>query len=199
MEKRKPWTALFQRHGFFTEAYKHYLIVNTASKTKDAQEKWTGLVNSKIRWLVSGIEGSDAKSVQLVQPYIKGFERVHECKGQDQLEKTLDGSLEYQIKEIKTETVDQSGDVKMQVATQAAEAGVEAPIVDGDAQTASVTNGDNGTQKVYSTTYYLGIGLVPKAKSLDISRPVKTFQEECTAWPNYDGSVHSIRIKHVRE
>ena len=154
----RPWKDLFKRHTFFTDAYKHYICVITASKSKDAQQKWSGLVESKVKWLIAGIEQSDATSVELVQPYNKGFKRVHECRTTDDIEKTLDGSLECQIKEISTETTDQAGDIQTQTAAQTDTDGQEVPAPNG------VENGDvpmdsDGPQMIWTTTFYLGIGL----------------------------------------
>ncbi|KAK3109355.1 polynucleotide adenylyltransferase [Teratosphaeriaceae sp. CCFEE 6253] len=191
---KKPWSALFERHDFFTEKYKHYICVNTAAKDQDAHDAWTGLVQSKIKWLMKGIEESDANSVELVQPYTKGFDRVHECNGADQLERTLDGSLEFQIKATKTSATDEHADIKAQIA-QSDTDGVEAMAIDGETK---VEEKKDGPQKVYTTTYYLGIGLNDGAKALDISVPVRSFSGDCQQWPGFNADMHSIRIKHIR-
>ncbi|KAK3678738.1 polynucleotide adenylyltransferase [Recurvomyces mirabilis] len=197
----KPWSTLFTRHQFFTEAYKHYICVNTAARTKDAQDKWSGLVQSKIKWLVTGIENSGAKSVELVHPYNKGFDRVHECNSEEEMTKAKDGSLDYQAKDIKTQTTDQAADVKMQLAAQSAMDGVEMTATNGEDAPADQHGADGQSQwpqKVYTTTYYLGIGLVKGAKDLDISLPVRNFSGDCTGWAGYDADLHSICIKHIR-
>ncbi|EMC92029.1 hypothetical protein BAUCODRAFT_78629 [Baudoinia panamericana UAMH 10762] len=194
--KSKPWKALFERHNFFTTAYKHYICVVTASKSKDAQDAWAGLVQSKIKWLVQGIESSDANSIELVQPFNKGFERVHDCQGEEELQKTLEGSLEFQVKGVKTETTDQLTGIKTQLVAQSDTDGVEPHAPNGDASKQEGTPGQS--QKVYTTTYYLGIGLVKGATNLDISAPVKNFTATCTSWDNFDEAINSIRIKHMR-
>ena len=153
-DKGRPWKDLFQRHTFFTDAYKHYICVITAGKTKEAQQAWSGLVESKVKWLISGIEHSDAKSVELVQPFNKGFKRVHECKNGDDVEKTLDGSLESQVKEIETETTDQAVDVNFQTAAQTDTDGQEVPATNG-----AVPAETDGPQTIWTTTFYMGIGL----------------------------------------
>lgn len=149
---KRPWKDLFQRHTFFTESYKHYICVITASKTKEAQDAWSGLTNSKIKWLIRDIEQSDANSVELVQPYNKGFERVHDCNGPEEIEKTLDGSMDHQV--MDTKTTEQANNAKVQGAAQTDTDGGEVPAMDGD------TKPDGrGPTRVWSTTYYLGIGL----------------------------------------
>jgi poly(A) polymerase len=149
-----PWKVLFQRHTFFTDEYKHYICVITAGKTKEAQQAWSGLVESKVKWLISGIEISDAKSVELVQPFNKGFNRVHECKTGDDEEKTKDGNLDCQVKEIKTETTDQANDIMVQAVAQTDTDGQDVPTTNGTAPKES-----DGPQTIWTTTFYLGIGL----------------------------------------
>ncbi|KAK0274638.1 polynucleotide adenylyltransferase [Friedmanniomyces endolithicus] len=189
----KPWSTLFERHDFFTRRYKHYICVNTAAKDQNAHDAWAGLVQSRIKRLMAGIEGSDANSVELVQPFTKGFDRVHLCNGEQQLEKTLDGSLEFQVKATETVATDDHADVKAQIAQSDID-GVEVLATNGEAKIKK----EEGPQRVYTMTYYIGIGLREGATALDISTPVQNFQGECTAWPGYDADMHSIRIKHIR-
>lgn len=209
---QRPWKDLFQRHSFFTESYKHYICVITAGRTREAQQAWSGLVESKVKWLISGIELSDAKSVELVQPYNKGFVRVHECKNAEDEEKVAEGSLDCQVQEIKTETTEQANDAVVQAMAQSETDGQEVPATNGDAPPAT-----KGVQNVWTTTFYLGIGLKKGAwreldvmvvmaelttrtgaNSLDISSPIQDFRRTCQEWPNFNSDLHSIRVKHMR-
>lgn len=188
---KKEWKDLFERHRFFSEQYQHYICIITAGRTKEAQQAWSGLVQSRLRRLITGIEQSDANSVELVQPFNKGIDRQHECKSDEEREATLGGSLDSQIGQ--TKTVDQSADVKVQAVVQGDAAALEA-----------ASNGDAGQQPagiqpVWTTTFYLGIKLVEGAKNLDISWPIQDFRRLCTEWESFDNDVHSIQIKHVRE
>ncbi|KAK3725338.1 polynucleotide adenylyltransferase [Vermiconidia calcicola] len=150
----RPWKELFQKHTFFTDAYKHYISVITAGKTKEAYQQWSGLVESKLKWLVQGIEQSDAKSVELVQPFNKGFKRKHDCKTADDVEKTLEGNLDCQVPDTATPTTDQGDDIKAQAAAQTATDGMEVPATSG----VSPADAD-GPQMIWTMTFYLGIGL----------------------------------------
>ena len=149
---KKQWKELFVRHRFFSETYKHYICIVTAGKTKEAQQAWSGLVQSKLRRLVSGIEQSDAESVELVQPYNKGFDRVHECPTEDAVDQTLSGSLDCQVST--TQTTEESADVKVQTAAQTAADGLDIPATVNAEETKK-----EGPQSIWTTTYYLGIGL----------------------------------------
>ncbi|WPH03466.1 Hypothetical protein R9X50_00634600 [Acrodontium crateriforme] len=225
-EGKQDWSELFQRHTFFTDTYKHFICVITAAKTEKAQMGWTGFVQSRVKFLAGGIERSDARSVDVVQPYNKGFDRVHKCHGEEQIEQTLDGSLEYQVKEIKTRPITQKTDeVKAQVdatstptaQTDEAETRVDAkstPAAQTDTVKAQVdsksdaqkaeetdikdTNKTDGSQYIYSTTYLLGIGLKKGSNSLDISMPISEFKQDVQNWNQYDDQMHSIRIKYIR-
>jgi poly(A) polymerase len=150
---KKPWSALFEKHCFFTSAYQHYIVVITASKTKEAQQAWSGLVQSKLRRLIMGIEQSDADTVKLVQPFNKGVERHHQCNNSEEVDKTLHGSLEWQIE--KPKMTEESADVKMQAAAQG-----DANVISDMAAADGVAEEKEGEkQEIWSTTFYLGIEL----------------------------------------
>lgn len=68
-----PWAALFAKDDFFSR-YKHYLQVIVASDTEERHLRWSGLVESRIRHLVSKLERVD--NLLLAHPYIKGFDKV---------------------------------------------------------------------------------------------------------------------------
>jgi poly(A) polymerase len=150
LDGKKTWSDLFEKETFFTQGYKYYLSVVAAAKDKEAHAKWSGLVESKVRRLVGGIETSDA-GVEVAHPYNKGFERVHRCKNEDEVDKVCQGELTYQVKELKTQAVDVS-------------MGLEgtASATDG---TTEQSNGESkvettdGEILVYTKTFYVGIEL----------------------------------------
>ncbi|MCJ1233414.1 polynucleotide adenylyltransferase [Varicellaria rhodocarpa] len=146
------WKHLFDRHTFFTEGYKYYLSIVSGSHSKEAQGIWSGLVESKVRHLVLDLEQDEA--IEIAHPFNKGFERVHRCKNQDEIEAVIAGDLTYHITDIKTETTDQSNDPR------------HAAAANGEADNIVVTdyngNGsieEEGTTLMYTTTYYIGIQL----------------------------------------
>ena len=190
MQTNRPWKDLFQKHTFFTEGYKYYLSIVSASQTKEAQQIWSGLVQSKVRRLVTGIEQSQA-GVDVAHPYVKGFERVHNIKSEEEKDKVLQGSMQF-VSKGETETTDQANDIKQSVVAQGTANNLEMP-----------TNGtkqeDQGSATtIYSTTFYIGIELAKDAKSLDISWPVAEFKRQCTDWPQYNENLNSIRCVHIR-
>jgi len=144
-----PWRALFEKHTYFTQGYKYYLSIVAASRTKEAQQIWSGFVHSKVRRLVSGIEMSGA-NVELAHPFIKGFERAHRCKNEEEVDMVLQGTLQFQA--TGTETTDSTKDAKQHAAAEEGGEKVEMPT--GAAETTA-----EGVSTIYTTTFYVGIEL----------------------------------------
>lgn len=145
------WKDLFAKHTFFTNDYKYYISVIATSRTKDAQKIWSGLVESKVRLLVTNLETQEA--IAVARPFNKGFERVHRCKHEDEIGAVLNGDLRFQATNIKTETTDVANDPAHAAAAQ------------GDADEMAMPNShtddanEDGEQTIYTTTYYIGLEL----------------------------------------
>ncbi|KAM0713862.1 hypothetical protein Q7P37_010824 [Cladosporium fusiforme] len=188
----KQWKDLFQKHTFFTKDYKHYLMVVSASHSKEAQQAWSGLCQARLRRLITKIEELQG-SVELAHPFNKGFDRVHECLPGPQTDTVLQGGLDYQIKE--SETTETAGDVQTQAAAQTDAEGLPVPVANGDGQSESTSE---GKQKIYTTTYYVGIDLKPNQKSLDISYAIHDYKNIVMNADLYNEATNSIRVTHVR-
>ncbi len=146
------WKDLFAKHAFFTDGFKYYLSIIAASRSKEAQHVWSGLVESKVRLLVSNLETQG--SIQLARPFNKGFDRVHHCRDEDEIEAVISGDLKYQAKDIKTETTDTVKDPKH---SAAAEGGADDMTMPVESSEDSINGEDVHT--IYTTTYYVGIEL----------------------------------------
>jgi poly(A) polymerase len=92
----KTWEALFERHSFFSKDHKYYLSVVAASRSKEASSTFSGLVQSKIRHIVKGVDDGQT-GIDTARPYIEYFERVHRCKNEDQVFEVSQGVLDYMI------------------------------------------------------------------------------------------------------
>ena len=149
---RLAWKHLFDRHTFFTDGYKYYLSIVSGSHSKEAQGIWSGLVESKVRHLVLDLEQDEA--IEIAHPFNKGFERVHRCKNQEEIEAVIAGDLTYQITDIKTETTDQTNDPR-----HAAAANGEADNIVVTESNGNGSAGEQATALMYTTTYYIGIQL----------------------------------------
>lgn len=169
------WENLFEKHTFFTDGYKYYLSIVSASRTKEAQQIWSGLVESKVRHLVTDLENDSA--IEIAHPFNKGFERVHECRNEQEIEVVISGGSQYQVKGIKTATTDQSNNPKHMAAAQGE--GDNIPITNGtngEATNGETVNEDEKTT-IYTTTYYVGIQLdKSKLSSIYRSTPNDTRQ-----------------------
>ncbi|OAA65929.1 pap-like poly(A) polymerase [Niveomyces insectorum RCEF 264] len=198
---RRQWKDLFVKHTFFTSDFKYYISVTTASTDREAQNVWSGFVESKVRVLVQGLERHE--SIALARPFNKGYERTHLCKSKAEIEAVQNGSLEYQVKTADNEAANAN-----------AENGAGAAATEGPNGTAH-TNGTNGTDaattadgakpteaiEVFTLTHYIGIELVEGARSLDLSFQVDEFKELCFNWDKYKEKlvdVCTLSIQHVR-
>lgn len=163
MMSKAPWKDLFIKHTFFTQDYKHYLVVTSSSLTKEAQQIWSGRVESRVRLLIEELENHP--SIALAHPFNKTFSRVHRCRTEQEVEKAKSGSIEYVFKEIPTE----ANDLKNR------SNGGGAVVKEGDLDGGKQSNGEVATAPeaveedksnkdedftfVYSTTSYIGLEL----------------------------------------
>ena len=149
---KMQWKDLFVKHDFFTQEFKYYLSIVAASRAREAQHVWSGLVESKVRLLVSNLETQG--SIGLARPFNKGFDRVHHCRNEDEISAVMNGDLQYQAKDVKTETTDAINDPKHSAAAQGDAEAMAMPTSNGH-----VTSNDEEVHTIYTTTYYVGIEL----------------------------------------
>ena len=150
---KMQWRDLFAKHSFFVDGFKYYISIIAASRTEGAQHVWSGFVESKVRLLVGSL--GDQPTIELARPFNKGFERVHSCRNEEEIEAVINGELKYQAPNTRTETTDNVNDPKH--AAAAAEGGAETMAMP-NALEESTANGA-GVQTIYTTTYYIGIEL----------------------------------------
>ena len=151
--KQLAWNDLFDRHTFFTIDFKYYLSIVSSSRNKEAQLLWSGLVESKLRHLVTELERDEL--ISCARPYIEGFERVHRCRDESEIRAVMNGDLRYQAKDIKTETTEAVNDPKHNAAA------AEGENIDVNMTNRAATASTNGTgdTALFSTTYYIGLTL----------------------------------------
>lgn len=143
MSGKAPWKDLFAKHTFFTQGYKYYLSIVSASRTKESQLLWSGFVESKVRLLVNKLEYHP--SIALAHPFNKGFTRVHRCQTEEDVDMVKNGSLKFHAKDIATST---TGHGLMT-----------------ETKTEGSTNGshnipeDENIIMVYTATHYIGLEL----------------------------------------
>ncbi|KAG1805722.1 Poly(A) polymerase central domain-containing protein [Suillus subaureus] len=84
------WSELFQKHDFFHK-YRYYLQVIASTATAEAQIKWAGTVESRIRQLVMKLEYVD--SLILAHPFIKGFDQILHCITEEEVRQVAQGQI----------------------------------------------------------------------------------------------------------
>ncbi|KAI9783101.1 MAG: polynucleotide adenylyltransferase [Geoglossum umbratile] len=172
------WKDLFSKHAFFTNGYKYYLSIVAASRSRKAQLIWSGLVESKIRLLVSSLEQVEA--IHLAHPFNKGFDRVHHCHTEDEVEKIINGDLQFQVKDV------QIGKVDLTTSPE-------------NVENSNGSEEKNEENTIYTTTYYIGIELEQDGtKQLDVSYQTREFKEICTAWQQYNPEMNTLNVVHTR-
>lgn len=83
------WGTLLQRHTFFHD-YKFYLCIVAATKGASADHlKWSGLIESKVRFLVQKLELTEG--IAMAHPYVKPFEVSLKCRDDEQVKQVIDG------------------------------------------------------------------------------------------------------------
>ena len=152
VKKQLQWKDFFSRHSFFTNGYKYYLSIVAASRTREAQLIWSGLVESKVRLLITSLE--KVESIELAHPFVKGFDRVHRCRTEDEVEKITNGDLQFQKEDVKTTPIDIKNGAEP---GQGPETVVEGSAVKNGA--VDQEGNSNESHTVYTTTYYVGIEL----------------------------------------
>ncbi|KAF6804646.1 poly polymerase [Colletotrichum sojae] len=92
---KAPWCDLFVKHTFFTQGYKYYISVITASTDKEAHKIWSGYVESKVRVLVQGLE--QHQSIALAHAFNKGYDRRHRCANDEEVQQVQAGNLSFLV------------------------------------------------------------------------------------------------------
>ncbi|TAQ85687.1 hypothetical protein B7494_g5988 [Chlorociboria aeruginascens] len=142
-------------------------------------------VESKVRLLVVNLESHE--SIAVAHPFNKGFDRVHKCTTDEEIEKAKSGSLEYQVKDVDISNLTLNPNVRANSKEESKN----------DMNGEQKQNGDTRTM-VYTTTYYIGLELQEGAKSLDLSWQVEDFKRMCTSWEKHDKEHNALNVAHTR-
>jgi poly(A) polymerase len=177
---KTSWEALFHRHSFFTKDHKYYLSVIAASRTKEADLTFHGLVQSKVRILVQGIDDGQT-GIDVARPYTEGFERVHRCKNEDQVDAVTKGSLDYMIP---ASEVPEAGTTEDHIIyTTTFYIGLRLPL---------------GMCCSYAF-YPAGLTSCSERSTLDISYPTNQFRSKITESNLYNEETMSVKVVHTRK
>jgi poly(A) polymerase len=202
MVGKRPWRDLFTKHTFFTTGFRFYLTVISSSKTKEAQNKWASFIESRVRHLVMKLDMH--ASIRLARPFNKGYDRVHRCQTDTQIEQVQAGSLAYLVKAEDLEKADIKAEVQSDpVKTERTEANGVKGEENGDVKLEDIPEKpENDTPpeiEIYTTNHYIGLQLNEGAKSLDLSREVNEFKAFCMSNDKiFDEKLMCLTVQQVR-
>ncbi|CDS11280.1 hypothetical protein LRAMOSA03543 [Lichtheimia ramosa] len=178
------WVELFENSNFF-QAYKHYLQIVAMSRSAEDQLQWSGLVKSKLRQLVLKLEL--VEMLVLAHPYTKGIDRVHYCLNEQEIQNAARGVFVSE----RTFTL--------------TEGNMDANHMDEIKEKVSLTEEEEKSiQKVYTTTFYIGLYVEPKAagsaepRKLDLVWPTQEFLKLVKSWDKLVEESMSITVKNVK-
>ena len=179
---RKSWATLFDRHSFFTQDHKYYLSVVAASRSKEDNSTFSGLVQSKVRILVTGIDEGQT-GIDVARPYNDSFERYHRCRTEEQVEEVKKGSLDYMISSSEAPEALTPEETIMYTTTFYI--GLTLPLGMTPPQRSSScrSSTDKGTER----------------STLDISYPAEQFKGKVTDSNLFNSDTMSIRVVHTRK
>lgn len=221
MTGKRPWADLFVKHTFFTTNYRHYIVVTSASKTRDAYNIWSGYIESKVRMLVQRLEQHPA--IALAHIFNKGYERRHICRTDLEVEMVQEGSLDFVAKDGETisngiTAAGKQNGVKAQPAGEENGAAAEPDQVVSTSGQKPDTNGNihgaddikaepsaeidddqqskpapDAPMEIFTMSHYIGLDLVEgKKMSLDLSYQVEDFKSLCQTWPKYKEELEPL-------
>ncbi|CAJ0631998.1 13640_t:CDS:10 [Entrophospora sp. SA101] len=178
------WVDLFTKHTFF-QNYRYYLQIIASSDSSERQLKWSGMVESKIRHLISKLE--TVENLTLAHPFVKGFDKIHHCTTEQEANEFLNGN--YNFKPISEEGSDPV-DTK--------------PTSNGTEDGSKPPNTTTIVRTIYSTFFYIGLEVEnptagsSKPRQLNISWPTIEFNKLVKSWDKYDEINTGIAVKYVK-
>ncbi|KAL7310462.1 polynucleotide adenylyltransferase [Mucor circinelloides] len=176
------WQDLFEESDFF-QIYNHYLQIVVSSYSPQIRLQWSGLVESRLRQLVSKLELVDL--LQIAHPYIKGIEKVHYCFPGKESWDAAHGNFNITDR---TFTVDSSTNEQDHIRS--------IPILSPEEKESLVP--------IYTTTFYIGLKVEPVTdespgpRKLNLVWPTSEFLKSAKMWDKYDQKTMGITIKNLK-
>ncbi|RHZ75399.1 hypothetical protein Glove_214g13 [Diversispora epigaea] len=207
------WSDLFAKHDFF-QKYRYYLQIIASSDNAERQLKWSGMVESRIRHLISKLE--TVENLNLAHPFVKGFDKVYYCTSEQEANDILESKKVYYCTseqdtlESKTDREGNSNEGPQNgeiISNEGSQNGTvrEKPRNEGPQNgmvRERITN--EGPQAIHVTTFYIGLQINPREagstspRQLNISWPTQEFTKLVKSWDKYDENYMKITIKHVK-
>ncbi|KAI0797078.1 poly-A polymerase [Abortiporus biennis] len=161
------WSDLFVKHDFFHK-YRYYLQVIASTGSSEAQIKWSGTVESRIRQLVMKLEYID--SLTLAHPFIKGFEQTHYCLTEEEVRAVAQGEISDAVSKRKKSDIEGKEGARVVYST---------------------------TFYIGLAIEPKQPGTVGPRK-LDISYPTTEFTKLVKMWEKFDEQTMGIVVRHIK-
>lgn len=176
------WDDLFEKSDFF-QIYNHYLHIVASSYSAQTQLQWSGLVESKLRQLVSKLELVDL--LKIAHPYIHGIEKVHYCfPGQESWDVAHGIFNNPERTFVMDSNQSEEEHLKSLNFLTAEEKSLLRPI--------------------YTTSFYIGLKVEPLTdespgpRKLNLVWPTTEFLKGARMWDKYDQKTMGITIKNLK-
>lgn len=212
MQDKRPWKDLFKKHTFFTEDFKYYIAVISCSRTKEAHNKWSTFIESKVRHLATKLDMHP--DIVMARPFNKGIERLHRCQTDAQYGEIQGGSVAYVVdpeatKPEATKTEVKSEDKANKVKADDTEAattatGTKPEEANGVVKVEDVPEHKPPTEtapptiEVHTANHYIGLELNDGVKALDLAREVRDFRTMCQNWEKYDPHLNALTVNVIK-
>ncbi|KAF0484400.1 PolyA polymerase [Gigaspora margarita] len=163
------WSDLFAKHNFFGR-YRYYLQIIVLSDSSEKHLKWSGRVESRVRYLISKLESIG--SLALAHPFAKGFNKIHHCINDQMVKDVMRGVFD-------STSINDKNDTELSQNIQ------------------DVTDTAN-IRVIYTTTFYIGLEIESGSRQLDLTWPTQEFIKFVKGWDKYDEKSMGITIRYVK-
>ena len=169
------WSDLFARSDFFSR-YRHFFQILAISESAEEHRVWSGFVESKVRILMNKLEMEP--NIAVAPPFTETFEQVVKVKLTD--ENDQEKPRNFSLEEV-----------------------ITAHFYDPTKPQSSETVSSNVTKTVYTTAFYIGLGIAPfdpnfkGPRRLVLDRPVAEFKYFVMNWEKHIQSMH-LEVRDIK-
>lgn len=170
------WEQLFVKSDFFLH-YRNFFQFLAVAETEEEHRLWSGYVESKVRILMNKLELE--ANIAVAPPFTETFEKVIQVSAYD-----------------KDEEVSQESLTTPTMATSNLPEAVVEQVLKG--HTFPVQSSAEGERKIYTTAYYIAIGVAPfdpnfkGPRRLVLDRPVSEFKYFIGGWEKLTSGMHLL-------
>ncbi|KAF4637899.1 hypothetical protein G7Y89_g191 [Cudoniella acicularis] len=187
MSGKAPWKDLFVKHTFFTNGYKYYLSVISASTTEEAQLVWSGWVESKAL-----NENTNARMKRKWKKQRTISNSSSRTPPTDTATTAPDSNGETVARDGAQDGVQKLNGVEKGTIVYTTTWYIGLELREGTPFAGFMR--EHLTRNASAAQLLIELG----AKSLDLSDQVLKFKKLCTAWDKYDHELNALNIAHIK-